>query len=99
MWKLLDSPWQTLSIPFALTPIGQLHQSPPSPVPGDLGRVILKIELELNNLNSILSRPPVTPVFPEDVPVTSLTQLEHRETYGQAQVRSKGHQGSSVNEL
>ena len=24
--------------PFALTPIGQLHQSPPSPVPGDLGR-------------------------------------------------------------
>ena len=38
MRKLLDSPWQTLSIPFALTPIGQLHQSPPSPVPGDLGR-------------------------------------------------------------
>jgi len=35
MQKLLDSPWQTLSIPFALTPIGQLHQSPPSPVPGD----------------------------------------------------------------
>ena len=38
MRKLLYSPWQTLSIPFALTPIGQLHQSPPSPVPGDLGR-------------------------------------------------------------
>ena len=38
MRKLLDSPWQTLSIPSALTPIGQLHQSPPSPVPGDLGR-------------------------------------------------------------
>ena len=36
--KLLDSPWQTLSISFASTPIGQLHQSPPSPVPGDLGR-------------------------------------------------------------
>ena len=34
MRELLDSPWQTLSIPFALTPIGQLHQSPPSPVPG-----------------------------------------------------------------
>ena len=30
MRKLLDSPWQTLSIPFALTPIGQLHQSPPA---------------------------------------------------------------------
>ena len=27
-------------------------------------RVILKIELELNNLNSILSRSAVTPVFP-----------------------------------
>ena len=25
MRELLDSPWQTLSIPFALTPIGQLH--------------------------------------------------------------------------
>ena len=32
MRKLLDSPWQTPSIPSALTPIGQLHQSPPSPV-------------------------------------------------------------------
>jgi len=29
-------------------------------------RVILKIELELNNLNSILSRSAVTPVFPDD---------------------------------
>jgi len=29
--------------------------------------------------------------------VTSLTQLKHRETYGQAQDRSGGHQGSSVN--
>ena len=33
MRKLLYSPWQTLSIPFALTTVGQLHQSPPSPVP------------------------------------------------------------------
>ena len=32
MRELLDLPWQTLSIPSALTPIGQLHQSPPSPV-------------------------------------------------------------------
>jgi len=29
MRKLLYSPWQTLSIPSALTPIGQLHQYPP----------------------------------------------------------------------
>ena len=69
MRKLLDSPWQTLSIPSALTLIGQLHQSPPSPLQVDLG----------------------------NVPVTSLTQFENRETYGQAQVRSEGHQGSSVN--
>jgi len=38
MRKLLDSPWQTLSIPSALTLIGQFHHPPPSPVPGDLGR-------------------------------------------------------------
>jgi len=30
--------WQTLRTPFAITPLGQLHQSPPSPIPGDLGR-------------------------------------------------------------
>jgi len=35
---LLYSPWQPLGIPFALTPIGQLHQSPPSPIPGDRAR-------------------------------------------------------------
>ena len=34
----LNKPWQPLGIPFAITPIGQLHQSPPSPIPGDLGR-------------------------------------------------------------
>ena len=34
MRKLLYSPWQTLGGPFAFTHIGQLHQSPPSPVPG-----------------------------------------------------------------
>jgi len=27
-----------LGIPSAITPIGQLHQSPPWPIPGDLGR-------------------------------------------------------------
>ena len=36
--KLLYSPWQTPSIPSALTPIGQFHQSPPSPVLGDRAR-------------------------------------------------------------
>jgi len=35
---LLYSPWQPLGIPSAMTPIGQLHQTPPSPIPGDLGR-------------------------------------------------------------
>jgi len=69
MGKILYLPWQTLDVPFALTPIGQFHQSPPSSVPGAC----------------------------EDVPVTSLMQLEHRETYGKAQGRIGGHQGSSVN--
>jgi len=30
--------WQPLRIPSAITPNGQFHQSPPSPIPGDLGR-------------------------------------------------------------
>ena len=34
----LNKPWQPLGILSAITPIGQLHQSPPSPIPGDLGR-------------------------------------------------------------
>ena len=34
----VNKPWQPLTIPSAITPIGQLHQSPPSPIPGDLGR-------------------------------------------------------------
>jgi len=29
-------PWQPLGIPFAITPLGQLHQAPPSPIPWDL---------------------------------------------------------------
>jgi len=33
MWTLLYSPWQTLGVPSTLTHIGQLHKSPPSPVP------------------------------------------------------------------
>jgi len=39
MRKLLYSSWQTVRIPFAFkTPIDQLYQPPPSPVPGDLER-------------------------------------------------------------
>ena len=34
----VNKPWQPLGIPSAITPIGQLHQSPPSPIPGDIGR-------------------------------------------------------------
>ena len=34
----VNKPWQPLGIPFATTPIGQLHQSPPSPIPGDRAR-------------------------------------------------------------
>ena len=34
----VNKPWQPLRIPFAITPIGQLNKSPPSPIPGDLGR-------------------------------------------------------------
>ena len=40
-------------------------------------RVILKIELELNNLNSILSRSAVTPVFP----ATHCDTLQHPATW------------------
>ena len=65
----LNKPWQPLGILSAITPIGQLHQSPPSPIPGDLGRC----------------------------PSHQSHVLEHRDTYGQAQVcSSKGHKGSSV---
>jgi len=60
-----------MGIPSAITPIGQLHQSPPSPIPGDLGRG----------------------------PSHQSLVLEHRDTYGQAQVCSKGRQGSSVDRL
>jgi len=66
--RLLYSPWQPLEFPSAITPIGQLHQSPPWPIPGDLGRG----------------------------PSHQSHVLEHRDTYGQAQVCCKVHQGSSV---
>jgi len=35
---LLYSHWQPLGISSTITLLGQLHQSPPSPIPGDLGR-------------------------------------------------------------
>ena len=64
----VNKTWQPLRIPSAITSIGQLHQSPPSPIPGDLGRG----------------------------PSHQSHVLEHRDTYGQARICSKGHQGSSV---
>jgi len=64
----VNKPWQPLGIPFAITTIGQLYQSPPSPIPGDLGRG----------------------------PSHQSHVFEHRDTHGQAQVCSKGLQGSSV---
>jgi len=67
---LLYSPWKPLGIPYAITLISQLHQSPPYPIPGDLVR---------------------GPTHQFHVP-----WLEQRDTYGQDQVCSKGHQGSSV---
>jgi len=36
---LLYSPWQTLGIPSAISPLSQLYQSMPSLIRGDLGRV------------------------------------------------------------
>ena len=56
-----------LGIPSAITPIGQLQHSPPSPIPGDLGRG--------SSRQSTCSA---------------------KDTYGQAQVCSKGHQRSCV---
>ena len=70
MRKLLYSPWQTLGVPFALTPIGQLHQSPPSPVPGDLGRCHWKLvdnfshESDVTSLQDpFLCFPGIEPMF------------------------------------
>jgi len=34
----VKKPWQPLRIPSAITHIGQLYQSPPSPIQGNLGR-------------------------------------------------------------
>ena len=56
----VNKPWQPLRIPFAITPIGQLHQSPPSPLPGDLGRgpsnksTCSNIETRMDRINSVV---------------------------------------------
>ena len=34
----VETPWRTLNIPFAITPLGQFYQSLPWPIPGDLER-------------------------------------------------------------
>jgi len=53
-------PWQPLGIPFAITPISQLHQSPSSPIPGDLGRGpshqshVLNIESRMDRPKSVV---------------------------------------------
>jgi len=39
------SPWQTLGIPFAFTPIGYLHQSPPSLSLGDHAKELVAQQL------------------------------------------------------
>jgi len=62
------SPWKPLGIPSTISPLGQLYQSPPWPIPGDLGRG----------------------------PTHQSHVLKHRDTYGQAQVCSRGHQESCV---
>jgi len=36
--EIIYTRWQPLGIPFAIAPLGQLYQSPPSPIPGGLGR-------------------------------------------------------------
>ena len=35
----VNKPWQPLGFTFTIAPIGQFHQSPPSPIPGDLGKL------------------------------------------------------------
>jgi len=40
----VKKPWQPLGIPFAITPIGQLHQSPPSPIQGLRVQFLLKTD-------------------------------------------------------
>ena len=67
--------WQTLGVSSTLTPIGQLHQSLPSPVQRSGG-----------------------PIKMSQSPVSRNSNIDSiRKTYGQAQGRSGGHQGSSVN--
>ena len=56
----VNKPCQPLRIPFAIKPIGQFHQSPPSPIPGDLGRgpshhlPYSNIETRMHRLKSVV---------------------------------------------
>ena len=120
---LFYSPWQPLGIPFATTPIGQLHQSPPSPIPGDRARgkwrgfspgaaarhrSRTKAPTDLQstfflcfpdfmwNWTSPTRFPAKSEIGHRRGPSHQSHVLEHRDTYGQAQVSGKGHQGSSV---
>ena len=96
------SPWQPLGIPSAITPIGQLHQSPPSPIPGDRvrgkrrgfsPRAAARHRSPNHQKNPSSDKNSSSDGKRSQSPVN---MLEHRDTYGQAQVCRKGHQGSSV---
>jgi len=56
----VNKPWQPLGIPFAITLISQIHQSLPSPIPGDLGRgpshqsTCSNIETRMDRLKSVV---------------------------------------------
>jgi len=56
MRGLIDSIWQTMGIPSALTPIGHLHQSPPSLVPEEVPRVQSPVSRN-SNIERRMDRP------------------------------------------
>ena len=54
MIGLLYSPWQPLRIPSAISLIGQLHQSPPSLIPGE---DVTVTSLTYSNIETRVDRP------------------------------------------
>ena len=70
--------------------------------PKDTGFILFTLATPRNPLryNTHRSAPPVSALAhsrgPRKTSQSPVNMLEHRETYGQAQVCSKGHQGSSV---
>ena len=62
----VNRPWQTLRISFAITPIGQLHQSPPSPIPGDFLSFFLPIRHDPTNW-SVSTNPRASAVLSRDI--------------------------------